>query len=635
MSVVIAILFTPLVLLALAVAVSRLLGVERSVRDNVTATVGGYVAAAIVAWQIADGDIADTTFGWSLLYLSVLAAMAFAVLQELLTPVLPSSAAGAHRAKGGIRDRFRRAQRLREVLGLARRNGLLHRTGADESGMPVRLRQTFEAAGGIYVKLGQVLATRPEFVPAEYIFELSKLHSRVVPEKPEAIREAVQGQCGGQSVDDLFDRFDDTPLAAGSIGQVHTARLHSGEEIIVKIQRPGVAESMSTDLDVLRKLADVLERRTSWARRLNIGSQIDDFVDGLETELDFTHEATNLLHFQHAVRNDRSVKIPAIHRELCTSKMIVMERFDGPTMQRRDDVVEHGHDPDELARRLLASVLGMAITTGMFHGDPHPGNFVALDDGSLGIIDLGFTGRLDSQMLTSMRDLFMAVTTQDGPLATRAVLAIAPPDEGADCSGLERTVSRFIESQFGPLAAGPRISAFAQLFSIINDFGLHVPGEIATLGQALVKLEGTIFGLSPDLQLDHELDHIARDARTPHLGDLRSALDAEAMRLLPLMRDVPQDLERVARQLAKGELTTRTRPLAHPDDRRFVEALVNRMLLVILTVASGGLSLVLIAMDFGPEVSGDVTLSEVLGVVGLGSSMILWMRMLVATLRGA
>ncbi len=644
MSVLLAILFTPVVLVLLAFAVGRLLNVARSVRDNLFATVGGYAAGSIVAYNIADGDITDTTFGWNQLYLSVLSAMAFAVLQEMLSPVIPEGRSDVHRAGTRLRDRFARAQRLRKIVGIVRRNGLLSRHSGDGPITPIRLRQTLEEAGGIFVKLGQVLATRPEIIPEAYVTEFAKLHSHVVPVPADAIRRALEDEFG-RPVDELLARFDDVPLAAGSIGQVHTARLHPAPgstniggtvidgEVIVKVQRPGIAASMRADLDVMLRLADFLERRTTWANTLNIGAQIDDFVAGLESELDFALEASNLLRFEELLKHDPTVRVPRLQREFCTKQVVVMERLDGPSVQRRDALVDAGHDPDAVATKLLETILGTTLTHGVFHGDPHPGNFIVLSDGTLGVIDLGYVGRLDSSMLNSLRDLMIAVSTQDGVLAARAVLDVAPSGPEVDSAGLERALTRFITTQFGPIGGGPRISAIADIFTIVGDFGLHVPGDFASLAQSLVKLEGTVMGISPDLRLDVELERIAVDLTRPHLGDVPGTIQDELLRLVPLLRDLPQDVERISRQLVTGELTTRVRHWAHSDDRRFVQRLVNRALLVVLTIASAAFSLVLFTMDAGPNVTDDLTLTEVIGVVGLGSSMILWMRMLLATIR--
>jgi ubiquinone biosynthesis protein len=246
----------------------------------------------------------------------------------------------------------------------------------------------------MFVKLGQVLSTRSDLIPPAAALELSRLQDRVPAETPDAIRHVLETELGGP-IHEVFSEFDPEPLAAASIGQAHRARRPNGEEVIVKIQRPGIAEAVERDIMVLLELANTVESRTSWGADYRVVALAQEFADGLRDELDFRVEAKNISAIRANIAEFSEVQVPRVHEDLSTSRVLTMEWFDGVSARQVDDIDELGVDRGKLADTLLRSALKQMLVDGHFHADPHPGNVLILRDGRIGLIDFGATGRLD------------------------------------------------------------------------------------------------------------------------------------------------------------------------------------------------------------------------------------------------
>jgi ubiquinone biosynthesis protein len=284
-------------------------------------------------------------------------------------------------------------------------------------------------AGVTFVKLGQVLSTHPDLLPAEFVEELGRFQDDVALAPWDRVEEVLVADLG-RPVDEVFASFDRRPLAAASVAQVHAARLPSGAEVAVKVQRPGIRAVVERDLDIVARLARSLEGRTRWARSIAARDLAAGFADAVREELDFRIEAADMAAV--ALLANGAVRVPAPHQPLCRERVLVMQRLDGTPLGAAGPVLaERGLDRDALAGELLACLLGQVMLGGVFHADPHPGNVLVLADGRLGLLDFGSVGRLDGvdqQRLERALGQFMARHLGPGGQPRRADVQRPVPD---------------------------------------------------------------------------------------------------------------------------------------------------------------------------------------------------------------
>ena len=458
------------VILAIAWLAGRLLGVSRSWAATLVAGMAGWLAALALSLAIAAGDTGAPGFTRNLWVFAAVFTMSASVWVELLAK--PGALARAQRGLvsiprplRAIRRSSRRLSRYAQITGIAVRYGFgpllgLGQPVADDVAAPPaapaarRLRQALEECGGMFVKLGQVLSTRADLLPHGVVAELSRLQDQVAPAAPESVMALLEAELG-RPVGEVFAELDAEPLAAASIAQAYRGRLRSGEAVVVKVQRPGIAESVDRDLLVLAELARVAEARTAWGADYHVTELAGEFADRLREELDFRLEARNATEIAALTAADQ-VHVPAVHTELSTARILVMEWLDGVSVREVERIDALGLDRSRLAETLLRSSLRQMLVDGRFHADPHPGNVLVLEDGRLGLIDFGATGRLDPLQQASMREMLVAVQQQDAGLLRSAVLEVATLRRHFDDDQLERALARFMSRH---LAAGAAPSA--------------------------------------------------------------------------------------------------------------------------------------------------------------------------------
>jgi ubiquinone biosynthesis protein len=630
----------------------RLLGVRRGWTAALTAGVAGWLVGGLLALALNDGDWGADGLVLQVLVISVPTTMAAAVGLDLLAA--PGSLARpgqaglvvAPRPLRAVRRRVDVVRRYRELLGLIRAQGfgpLLGAGGkAERQAEPVgvRLRRVLEQAGGVYVKLGQIAATRVDLLPPGVCDELATLQNRAPSEPPDGVRAVIEAELG--PVDEVFARFDWEPLAAASIGQTHTARLPSSEEVVVKVQRPGIAEVMERDLAALGLLARLAERRTALGRSLRSGEVLDQFARSLRAELDFRGEVRSMVDMAALVAADQAggdgdraggrppVRVARVFPDLCTARVLVQERFDGFTVGDVHELAASDVDRGALASGLLRTVLRQVLTYGFFHADPHPGNVFVLRDGTLGLIDFGAVGRLDPIQRAAVVDMFGAMVRSDVPMLRDAIERVTDLGDAPSGDQLERTLARLVAESVRP---GGQVSptALQDLVPALAGLGITLPGDLVLLTRALVTLDGTIGVLAPGMSVVSAALEVAGPAAEAPVDPeemVRQELLTAALRL----RHLPDRIDRLTTLATRGDLRLRT--VASEDERRLVRTLVDRALLAVVGAAMLLTSaLLLSAPESGRARVGDTSLLDVLGYGGLLAGTVLVLRAVGAVAR--
>jgi ubiquinone biosynthesis protein len=486
-----------------------------------------------------------------------------------------------------------------------------------------------EAAGGVYIKLGQIAATRPDLVPPEICAELAELQNRVPPAPVDDVKAVLESELGVE-VDRVFSEFDWTPLAAASIGQTHVARLRSGEEVVVKIQRPGIQEVMERDLAALALLAGLAQRRTPFGQDVRSGEMLNQFATSLRAELDFRREANAMTEMSALLGPYSTVRIPAVYAELCSQRLLVQERFDGFTLADTDKLATSGVDRRSLGEQLLRSTLEQVLRIGFFHADPHPGNIFAFPDGTLGLIDFGAVGRLDPIQQTAVVDIFAGLMRRDAGLLRDGIERVSEMSESVSPDRLERALARLMADNVRVTGA-VEPTVLQDLVRTLSEFGIRLPADLVVLSRALVTLDGTLRVLSPGLSLASATELITPSAGAPVI-DREAMIRDELLAALPHLRRLPERVDRILTLTGRGDL--RIRSVVDEDSRRLLRTFVNRGLLTAVGAAFLLVSTMLIvASDPGPMVSGTVGLFDIFGYGGLLIGTVLLLRVVAAVAR--
>ncbi len=631
----------------IAVVANRLLGARRGLGTTVLAGAIGWLTGTAMAIVLArsheHGTAGFTRNHW--LFVTFFTLSATVWIEMLAKPgALARAQAGLGTIPRPIKSMRRRSQRLSryvQITRIAARNGLGRDLGVTDDDEPiegrppvaVRIRRALEQAGGMFVKLGQVISTRADLVPQSVVDELSKLQDSVSPAPRDAV-EAMFEEELGRPVAEVFAEFDWEPLAAASIGQVYSARLKTGEAVIVKAQRPGIGAAVERDLDVLEQLGHTAEARVPVAAEYRVMDLVDEFSNGLREELDFRVEARNATEISRNLIDDR-VRIPKVYDELSTGRILVMERFDGVSCLQVDQIdTIPGVDRQQLADIMLRVAMRQMLVDGLFHADPHPGNIFVLRDGTLGLIDFGAAGRLDGAQMASLREMMFAVGQRDASLLRQAVLDVATVRAGFDDDLFERALARFMARHLAP-GVPPSAAMFNDLLQLLFSFGIFIPAEFSTFFRSLVTLEGTLKTLAPGYNVIESAEQVAtemvRDQLRP--GSVEELAKQEVFKLAPVLRRIPRHIDRLATIAERGDLRARVSLLSLEEDVRVVTTLWNRAILAFLGGIVGLISVGLIAIKGGPDFTGQTSLYEFFGYFGLFCSTVLVMRVLISILR--
>jgi len=400
----------------------------------------------------------------------------------------------------------RRAARAREILGVLSRHGILDLlrdpgSGAASSANARKLRAALEELGPTFSKLGQILSTRPDLLPSEWIDELASLQADVPPmSEPEVV--AVMEAELGVPWEDVFESIEPEPLAAGTIGQVHRATLTGGDRVVVKVQRPNAADVIRRDLALLASLVRGARLSARLRRVVDLEALVADLGESLTTELDFRREAEHLDSMAVALEGFDRLDVPRCRHELSSGRLLVIDEVvDGVAL----DAAPAGTARTEAARQLVASFFDQVLTRGFFHADPHPGNLL-WSDGRVWLLDLGMVGTIDEATRRQLLLVLLAFSQRDASFLTDLVLGmtgatIGEVDADGLGSGLETLIDSVHGASLGEIEIGPLLQ---QITDLAVRHRAPIPTELALVGKALAQVQLSVASLDPDLDLFEE-----------------------------------------------------------------------------------------------------------------------------------
>jgi len=452
---------------------------------------------------------------------------------------------------------------------------------------PDHVRLALEQLGPTFVKLGQILSTRPDLLPPAYQAELVKLQDAAPPVPADVIREVV-AQEFGTDFGAIFATFDFQPLAAASIGQAHAATLPDGTDVVVKVRRPGAVEQVEQDLEILQNLADRASRHWHAAADYDLVGLAEEFARTLRSELDYLREGRNAERFASSFADDAGVHIPRVFWEATTSRVLTLERITGIKVNDLDALDAAGIDRRTLAERATRVTAEMVFGDGFFHADPHPGNFFIEPDGRIGIIDFGMVGVIDERLRDHLAMLLVGLTRQDPDEVAGALLALGighgTVDRGLLREDLAGLLARYSERALGEIALGPAIDDVA---AIMRHHHLQVPRDMALLLKMVIMDEGMAARLDAEFRLGDVLAPYARDLVLHQLSPaaLARRLGRAGIDAAKLGAELPEQLRRLLAALEGGGVEVRLRPDELESILLRAERLGNRLVAGVIAAA--------------------------------------------------
>jgi ubiquinone biosynthesis protein len=484
---------------------------------------------------------------------------------------------------------------------------------------PVRFCHALAEMGPTFIKLGQILATRSDLFSPEWIVEFEKLQDQAPPVSFELICKQLHEDLGC-SPQQAFAEFDPKPLAAGSIAQVHRARLQDGTEVIIKVRRPGIRPIMEADLRLLARIAEVMESESTSLRRFRPREVVRQFTHSLRRELDLLAECRNAERIAKNFNNDPKIVIPKVYWPWCRERVNVQEFIDGISGRNIEAVEKTGLDRKLLAKHGGQAALKMMLIDGFYHGDPHQGNIFYLPENRIAFIDFGMVGRLSFERRHQLVQLLHSMVELDAPRVVEVLLTWAG-DPPLNCENLTFEVEEFVDKYHGVSLKNFNLGMMlTELMSLLREYSLNLPPDLIILIKALITLEGVALQLDPDFDMVSEAEPLLHQLMLD-----RYAPDAMAKRgwqaivgTAELLTGLPHDLQQLFRSARSGRFqlhvdVTRLKAFGNQLDRAASRVAIGNVVAAMIIGSS-----IVMTVDGGPTLFG----LPLFGVLGFLSAVV-------------
>jgi predicted unusual protein kinase regulating ubiquinone biosynthesis (AarF/ABC1/UbiB family) len=462
------------------------------------------------------------------------------------------------------------------------------RGGADaEPNGADALARDLESLGPTFVKLGQLLSTRADLLPPAYLEALSRLQDNVEPVPFDQIKQAVEHELGVR-LSKAFAQFEERPVAAASLGQVHRASLRDGRIVAVKVQRPGVADQVAADLEVLDQIAEYLSTRTDAGKRYDLTGMVNEFRTAISAELDYVQEAEHLQLIGCNLAEFETMVVPQPVPGYTTTRVLTMDYVSGTKVTAISPVVRVDLDHQGLADLLVRAYLKQIVIDGVFHADPHPGNVFITEDGRLALIDLGMIGRLSPQMQERLLKLLLAISEGRGEEAADVAVTLGEKLQDFNEAGFRRDIGALVGRIGHQSVADFQIGrVFLQLSQLIHDHNMRAPAELTLLGKTLLNIDQVARALDPQLDVNEAIRRNGADLMTRRIRKTitSGSVIASVLEAKEFAEKLPGRVNRVLDSLAASELKLKIELIDHGEILDGLQKIANRISIGLVVAA--------------------------------------------------
>ena len=505
------------------------------------------------------------------------------------------------------------------------------REPVDKQSRAERIRMAFEELGPTFIKLAQALSSRPDLVPVDFVTELSKLQDKVPPSRFEDLQHIFFTELT-LPPDQVFESIDPEPIASASIGQVHRGQMTDGEEVAVKVQRPGIRKIIEVDLEIMLHLATLMERHIEEISLHRPVKIVEEFARTIEKEIDFTIEATNMERFASQFLDDPGIYVPKVFREASSPRILTMEYVEGIKVSNLARLKDAELDPKTVIDRGADFFLTQVFENGFFHADPHPGNIFVLPDHVICMLDFGMMGSIDLHTREMFVDLMSAVVTQDVGRATQVLLKLTMWEEEPDKRLFERDVGEFMGRHlYRSLKDIQMGKVFQELLDVAARHHLRIPPDLFLMLKALATIEGVALMLDPDFDMITKATPFVQKIKLARFSPQRLSEDAYRMGtdLIQFMDQFPKDLLELSRMARLRKLLFKVEHRGFEDMLATHDQASNRLSFSVI-IAGLIIGSALIVISKIPPLFYGIS---IIGLIGFVAAAFMGIWLLVAILR--
>jgi ubiquinone biosynthesis protein len=494
-----------------------------------------------------------------------------------------------------------------------------------------RMRMAVEELGPTYIKLGQILSTRPDLVPGDVIYELSKLQDAVPPHPFEGLKEIIETELQAP-LETVFSFLSDTPIASASIGQVHRGRLKNGEDVAVKIQRPDIQKTIEVDLEIMLHLATLMERHIEEIALHRPVKVVEEFARTLEKELDYTLEAANMARFRKNFQDDPTVFVPQVYFEISTGRILTMAFVEGIKVSQLDRLDAAGMDRQLIVIHGADLILKQVLIHGFFHADPHPGNFFILPGHVICLLDFGMVGVVDRETREEFVDLIDSIAQKKEARVVRALVKLAVWEQEPEMRLLERDMADFMAQHFfKPLKEIEIGKFFQQMLGVATRHRLQIPPNLFLMIKALTTLEGVARQLDPEFDMVASAAPFVIQVRLERFSPRRlaSEFSHQAADWIRLTDQFPKEFMEVVRMVRQQRLLVKFEHKGLEEMLATHDQISNRLSFSIIIAALVVGSALIVISKTPPFIFG----ISLIGIIGFLAAAIMGIWLLIAILK--